>query len=130
MRCGPNTATEHGVQHLAACYLHAYVQWCAFKINPVQNLIDGQHDVFNIVEAAFTQGKVAAAAVAALAAVLHQLPMAQVRPAMRGFWPPRTAALGAEVQTALAAHLVPLLDGLQGCMDGEDDVLAVAACFK
>ena len=80
------------------------------------------------------QGKVAAAAIAALASVLHELPAdvrkARVLTALRGFWSPRAAALGREVQLALATRLAELLDGMQGCLDGEEDALAVAACFK
>ena len=83
---------------------------------------------------ASAQGKVAAAAIAALASVLRELPgdvrKGKVLPALRGYWPPRTTSLGPEVQLALAERLAALLDGLQGCMDGEDDPLAVAACFK
>ncbi len=81
-----------------------------------------------------TQGKVAAAGITALASVLRELPAdvrkARVLTALRGFWSPRTAALGPEVQLALATRLAELLEGVQGCLDSEEDALAVAACFK
>ena len=83
---------------------------------------------------ACVQGKVAAAAIAALASVLHELPAdtrkAKVLPALRGFLAPRAAVLGLEVQLALATRLTVLLEGLQGSLDGEEDALAVASCFK
>ena len=80
------------------------------------------------------QGKVAAAAITALASVLSDLPSAawkaKLLPAMRRFWPPRCGSLAPEVQLALAENLAALLDGLQGCLDAEEDVLSAAACFK
>ena len=80
------------------------------------------------------QGKVAAAAVAALASVLSELPSvarkARVLPAMRRFWLLKSGSPAPEIQLALGENLAALLDGLQGCMDAEEDVLSAAACFK
>ncbi len=81
-----------------------------------------------------TQGKVAAAAVVALASVVSELPSAarkaRVLPAMRRFWLPKSGNPAPEVQLVLGEKLSALLDGLQGCMDAEEDVLSAAACFK
>ena len=98
------------------------------NLNSRSQLLPGREEV------SCPQGKVAAAAIAALASVLHELPAdmrtAKVLPALRGCWSPRAGALGPEVQLALATRLAVLLEGLAGDLDAEEDALAVAACFK